>query len=101
MSTAMTRITVSVPVDMAARLDAAARATDRTASSIIRLALRAALPEDQETPTMSEILHPAVRGATLHQRQIEIERQRAAEHAEQQQRVSQSTADYLRQLSPK
>jgi metal-responsive CopG/Arc/MetJ family transcriptional regulator len=98
MSTAMTRITISVPESMALRLDAAARATDRSASSIVRLALRAVLPEDQETPSMNEILHPAVRGAALHQRQMEIERQRAEEHAEQQQRVARDNADCLRRL---
>jgi metal-responsive CopG/Arc/MetJ family transcriptional regulator len=98
---AMTRITISVPESMALRLDAAARATDRSASSIVRLALRAVLPEDQETPTMSEILHPAVRGAALHQRQMDIERERAAEHARQQARVAEANAIYLRQLESK
>jgi hypothetical protein len=87
---------------MAIRLDAATRATDRSASSIVRLALRAVLPDDQETRTTNEdhygLVHPAIRGAALHQRQMEIERERAEAQREQQDRVRESNEQYLRQL---
>jgi predicted DNA-binding protein len=44
----MTRITISLPVDVAARLDAEVRATDRTVSAIVRRALRASLPDEND-----------------------------------------------------
>jgi metal-responsive CopG/Arc/MetJ family transcriptional regulator len=107
MKAVMTRITVSVPVEVAARLDAAARATDRTASEIVRLALRIALlPEDQETPMPEDdqhggMLHPIVRAASVAQRETQIQRERVEIQRAQQARVAQSNADYLRQLDSK
>lgn len=55
----MTRITISLPVDVAARLDAEVRATDRTVSAIVRRALRAALPDEND-------LSPSATAAVTH-----------------------------------
>lgn len=54
-ATAMTRITISVPESMALRLDAAARATDRSASSIVRFALRRMFEEADVLQELSDI----------------------------------------------
>lgn len=49
------RITICVPDAMAARLEAAAHATDRTASSVIRQALRRIFEEGDVLQELSDI----------------------------------------------
>jgi Ribbon-helix-helix protein, copG family len=57
-----TRITVSVPTDLAVRLDAEARATDRTVSAIVRRGLRAVLSPEFESPPLGELGHAFLPG---------------------------------------
>lgn len=74
MSASMRRITISVPETMAERLDAVAGATDRSVSSLIRQALRLALPDEDQS---AGILHPVVRAAAMAQREAQIQQERA------------------------
>jgi Ribbon-helix-helix protein, copG family len=57
-----TRITISVPTDLAVRLDAEAKASDRTASAIVRRALRAVLPSQFESPPLGGQGHATLPG---------------------------------------
>jgi Ribbon-helix-helix protein, copG family len=57
-----TRITVSVPTEMAVLLEAEAKASDRTASAIVRRALRAVLPSQFESPPLGGQGHATLPG---------------------------------------
>jgi hypothetical protein len=57
-----TRITVSVPTELALRLDAEARATDRTASAIVRRALRTVLDFSSGSSPLGGQGHAALPG---------------------------------------
>jgi hypothetical protein len=55
-----TRVTVSMPTDMAAQLDAVARLEDRSASAIVRRALRRILPSE---PVVGGLPEPSDRAS--------------------------------------
>jgi predicted transcriptional regulator len=90
--------TLTLDPTLIAALDEVAEATDRSRSFVAGRAIQQFLLAEKETSFVTATIE---RGIALQRKQAEIERERAEEHARQQERVSKSTEEYLRGLDSK
>jgi predicted transcriptional regulator len=88
----------TLAAEQIARLDAIAVEQNRSRSWIAGRAIDQFLAGQPKDSFMSATIE---RGAELQRKQAEIERERAAEHARQQERVLKSTEQYLRDIGSK
>ena len=104
-----TRLTISLPRDIAAQLDAFARDTDRTVSGVVRFALRPLLSKTASPPASDPCAVPAERApagspvsgggiGSIVTRSMERSREQAAERSRVADDVREQNRRYLQDL---